>query len=311
MPASAPALPEPRPVAIARVGLVVHPSRDIAHALETVSRWGAAHDIEVVQVDGMSQEREVAPLAPADSCDVVVAIGGDGTVLAAIRAAAGAGKPIMGVSCGSLGALATIGPTALDAALDRFAQGSWKPLALPALVVRTAAGAEHAAFNDLVVVRDGAGQISAAAEVDGVLYGRFAGDGLVVSTGLGSSGYGMAAGGPVIAPGSDAFAMTPLAPHGGCVPPVVLSAGSVLGLEVDPGHGGARTEIDGQRVKIGDPGLELSLRPDMVAVVRFGDEEPVVTGLRRRGIIADSPRILARDARLGRRRATDPRAPSE
>jgi NAD+ kinase len=300
----------PSPATLSRIGLVVHPSRDLAGALDTVRRWSEAHGVDVVQVAEGSSEREVAPLEPAASCDVIVAVGGDGTVLAAIRAAADAKRPVVGVSCGSLGALATVDPTGVTAALDRFAAGDWAPLELPALAITTDAGAAHVAFNDLVVVRDGAGQISASAAIDGVLYGRFAGDGLVVSTGLGSSGYGMAAGGPVVVPGADAFSMTPLAPHGGCVPPVVMPGASTLRLVVDPGHGGARTELDGRHVETDGLTFDVVLRPAGVSVVRFGDEEPVLTGLRRRGIIADGPRILARDARLARSRVTDPPSPA-
>jgi NAD+ kinase len=82
--------------------------------------------------------------------------------------------------------------------------------------------------------------------VDGVLYARIAGDGLVVATPLGSSAYTMAAGGPILAPGAERMAVTPLAPHGGSCPPLVAGTSSHLALTVEPGHSGVRHEIDGR-----------------------------------------------------------------
>jgi NAD+ kinase len=284
-------------VSVERVGLVVHPVRDLERALATIAGWAREHGVEVVQLDAGSQERRVAARGSADACDLVLAVGGDGTVLASIRAAAAAGKPVLGVSCGSLGALATVAAPHVGEALDRFDEGAWSPFEVPALVVTPEGGDGILAFNDLVLVREGAGQITASVSVGDVLYGRIAGDGLVVSTHLGSSGYGMAAGGPVIAPGSDVFAMTPLAAHGGCVPPLVMAADALLRLDVDPGHGGARAEIDGQRAEVGAWRIDVVLRAAAATLVRLGDEEPMLSGLRRRGIVSDSPRILARDAR--------------
>ena len=74
---------------------------------------------------------------------------------------------------------------------------------------------KRTAVNDLVVVRQGAGQVIVAVRVDGELFIRFAGDGFVIGTPLGSSAYTLAAGGPMLAPGALGMVFTPLAPHGG------------------------------------------------------------------------------------------------
>ena len=78
------------------------------------------------------------------------------------------------------------------------------------------------AFNDIVVVRGGAGQVILDIDVDGAVFARLAGDGVVVATPLGSSAYTLAARGPLVAASADVVVLTPLAPHGGAVPPVVL-----------------------------------------------------------------------------------------
>lgn len=221
---------------IARLGLVVHPDRQIASALATLQQWSDAQGVDVVQVPASGQDRRVAePGDPAD-CDAIVALGGDGTALAALRTGATAGTPVLGVACGSLGALTAVTADDLADALDRLAAGDWQPRVLPAL----AAGPDGlTAVNDLVVVRQAAGQIAAEVSVDGELYIRFAGDGLVVATPLGSSAYTLAAGGPVVAPHTGGMVFTPLSPHGGCCPPLVAGGGSRLEIALDPGHGGA------------------------------------------------------------------------
>jgi NAD+ kinase len=129
--------------------------------------------------------------------------------------------------------------------------------------------------------------------VDGVLFSRLAGDGCIVSTALGSSAYSLAAGGPLLAPGTEAYALTPLPTHGGSKQALVLGPASELALEVTAGMGGARLEIDGQ-LAVTDPRvLTIRLRSGVATLVTFEDEEPLFTSLRRRGIIADSPRIVA------------------
>jgi NAD+ kinase len=273
-----------------QLGLVVHPLRDIAGAVEQLERWSQAQNVSVVQLPSPGPKREVAPAGDATDCDLIVAIGGDGTMLAAIGAAAEAGRPVLGVVCGSLDALATVSVDELPSALERFREGDWTPTLLPALKVEPREGNAHLAFNDLVVVRAGAGQVAVTIHVDGVLYGSYTGDGVVASTQLGSSAYSLAAGGSLLAPVAQAYLVTPLAAHGGRLPPVVLGARSRLRVEVDPGHAGARVERDGQSIEIASLALELRLLSDQATVVRFGDEEPFLSGLRRRRILLDSPR---------------------
>ena len=104
------------------------------------------------------------------------------------------------------------------------------------------------AINDVAVVRNGTGQVIAEIRVDGELYARTAGDGLVVATPLGSTAYTMAAGGPIVLPAANAMVLTPLARHGGVSPSLVVGPESRIGLLVEPGYGGSRFEVDGQEL---------------------------------------------------------------
>jgi NAD+ kinase len=282
-----------------RIGLVVHPRRTIERALATLGDWTAAQGIELVQVRTPGQDRKIGPAADAAGCDLIVALGGDGTTLAALRVAAAARRPVLGVACGSLGALTATSADRLEDALERVLAGEWRERRLPALEVE--ARASHRALNDLVIVRHGAGQVSVSIFVDDQLYVRFGGDGVVVATPLGSSAYTLAAGGPILAPGSDALVVTPLAPHGGCCPPLVTGPGAAVRILVEAGWGGARVELDGQIDAVVEPQdpvqVTARLRPGDATLVALGDEEPLLAGLRRRKILMDSPRMLARDDR--------------
>ena len=108
-----------------RVGLVAHPRRELDRALATVREWADRQGASVVQVASPGQEQVVAPSGTVDACDLVIALGGDGTALAALRAAAPLARPVLGVACGSLGALTAVTAERLEDALDRVARGDW------------------------------------------------------------------------------------------------------------------------------------------------------------------------------------------
>lgn len=285
-----------------RIGLVVHPSRSVDHPLNLVREWSAKHRVEVVQVPAAYEQREVAERSDPGHADLIVSIGGDGTTLAALRCGAVAERPVIGIACGSLGALATVAVPDVVRSLDRYSSGEWRPRPFPALAIARIEEEPLFALNDLVVVRAGGGQTRVTAHVDGALFARIAGDGAVVSTPIGSSGYAISAGGPLLADGVGAFLLTPLPKHGGFAPPLVIGGESELQLEVAPGFGGIRLEVDGQVVDGGavdrDVGtLTIRLRREVATMVSFEDQEPLLAGLRRRRIILDSPRIAADSAR--------------
>jgi NAD+ kinase len=282
----------------ARVGLVVHPRRDVEAALAAARAWAAMHRVALGQVPIPGQSRRVAELVDVASCDLVLALGGDGTALATLHAAAPASRPVLAVACGSIGVLTSVPAEGLPAALDRVAAGSWSERRLPALEI--AEGADSLfAINDFVVVRDGTGQVITEIRVDDELYARAAGDGVVVATPVGSSAYTMAAGGPILAPGVQGFVVTTLDRHGGVAPPLVVGPDSGLSLSVHPGYGGSRFELDGQEVAMETHKVTARLHQDYATLVALAEQEPLLTGLRRRGLVVDSPRILVRDARLG------------
>jgi NAD+ kinase len=279
------------------VGLVVHPRRDIDPALDTVMAWASKHGMAVGQIRIPGQSRTVADPVDVALCDLVIALGGDGTALAALHAAAPVSRPVLGIACGSIGVLTSVHSGELEWALEQVAAGDWVPQRLPGLEVAVAGETLAVAINDVAVVRNGAGQVIVAIKVDDELYARTAGDGLVAATPLGSTAYTMAAGGPIVLPQVPSIVLTPLARHGGSSPPLVVGPESRISLVIESGYGGSRIEVDGQLVVDGALDATLRLRDEYATMVTLAGQETLLAGLRRRGLLADSPRVLVRDQR--------------
>lgn len=298
MPRQRPGISTTRP---ARIALVVHPTRPITGALGTLERWAAEQGLDVVQIRIGPTHREVAPHAAPAPGDLVLALGGDGTVLTALRAAARVDAPVLGVACGSLGALTAVDADRLEHALHRAQSGDWTPFRLPALAIAPAQGDGEWAVNDFVVVRRRAGQALVDVYVDAELYVRLAGDGLIVATALGSSAYSMAAGGPLLAPGGLAMVCTPLAMHGGNAPPLVVPPTATVRVVVHPSFAGFDVEVDGQSSPLQALEYHVTLHAEKATLVSF-DSRGLggLAALRRRRLIMDSPRVLARDDRTSR-----------
>ena len=274
-----------------RVGVLVHPTRPVQDAVELLRCWTAERGLELVQIP-VGEQPSVAPPGKVSACDLIAALGGDGTILKALHAAARTGTPVLGVAYGSLGALTTVAQDELRTGLDRYLAGDWRARRLPALAVGTGNGQLASAINDLVLARGGGTQLVLDLCVDGELYVRVAGDGIVVATALGSSAYSMAAGGALLAAGTTAFVCTPLAMHGGCAPPLVVADDREVTIEVHPGHGGFNLDIDGFRVDSEAQRFAVSSEHAYATLVALDESRTGLPGLRERGLISDSPRVI-------------------
>ena len=279
-----------------RVGVLVHPTRPVQDALEVLRRWVDDRGLELVQIPS-DEQPVVAPWGEVSACDLITAVGGDGTILKALHVAAKTATPVMGVGYGSLGALTSVPQSELRAGLDRFAAGGWFAEKLPALVVSSADGNRAWAINDFVLARRGGTQLGVDVFVDQELYVRLAGDGIVIATPLGSSAYSMAAGGPLLATGTRAVVCTPLAMHGGSAPPLVVPDDREVTLKAHPGHGGFNLEIDGVELATATERFAVSSEQAYATLVALDEFCGGIPRLRERGLITDSPRVLARGNR--------------
>ena len=170
----------------------------------------------------------LAVVAEGRAADVVVVLGGDGTLLRAVHAYPGV--PVLGFKLGGLGYLSSVGEHDFAEALAALAAGRYRVSARRLLQV-----GGHAALNDVVLTREMSGHSARLdLEADGKLVTRYMADGLIFATPTGSTAYSLAAGGPVLMPDSRSFVVTPLNPHALGVRPLVVSDAVSFTVTVRP-----------------------------------------------------------------------------
>jgi NAD+ kinase len=267
---------------LSKVGLVLHPARDSKQAIDTILGWARDKGVEVLGLKEEVQriDCEAVPVAEAElaaTSDLVISLGGDGTMLRAMRMAHGHHGAILPVNLGRLGFLAEVDVPELPAALAQIDAGQYRVeprSAVTGVVPAWDPGAPLVAFNDIALVRTpGHGLASIQLNVGGQPFLRYAADALVVATATGSTAYSFSAGGPIVSPTVRSLVVTPAAPHSAFNRSVVLDCSEVLHLEVEPGSGALAVEIDGIVAGTAEPGTVLELRtdPDAVRVIRLGD----------------------------------------
>lgn len=225
-----------------------------------------------------------APTPPeAANADLVVVVGGDGTLLGELRRFADLGVPILGINAGRLGFLAEFTPEDVHAQAESLFGAA--PLALRRVPTLRAevTGADEPfagrALNEAVLTAGPPYRlIELAIAIDGEPGPALRGDGVIVSTGLGSTAYNVSAGGPICHPGVDALLITPLAAHSLAFRPIVVPGSSAIGLvpsvvNDDGDRGGTTLVLDGQTQRRIHAGERVSIRRD-------GGGVPLVTNPR-------------------------------
>jgi NAD+ kinase len=262
-----------------RLGLVLHPRRDPGPVAEKLTSWARSHGKEVI-VDARDAARlpaEVEPVSAAelvDEADALISLGGDGTMLGALRLVAQRPVPVLGVNLGSLGFLVEVQPHELDAALDRLETGNFT-IEEHCAAVLTDGDDENTAFNDIALGSvPGEGAVQASLSVGERAGGHYRCDALVIATPLGSTAYSYAAGGPLVSPMLDAVVISPVAPISGISRPAVISAAEPIELALVEGSGQPALQVDGTIARRMQPGetLEVRLRPRAGLVVRLDPE---------------------------------------
>lgn len=228
-------------------------ARDEGVELRFDERETAKHAI--VAGDGVAADAEVA-----NDVDLCVVLGGDGTILRALRRYAGTGVPVFAVNFGEVGFLATVEPDDLgdDGFLGAFRR-DFEVLSLPALSVE-AGGGIHAAINDVAIHRKvGERVANLAYGLDGAEVGRVRCDGLVVATPAGSTGYNLANGGPVLAWGVEGFAVSFIAPHSLAARALVVAPDDPLTID-NRSREAVEVTVDGLAAGELGPGESLTTR---------------------------------------------------
>lgn len=197
---------------------------------------------------------------PDGATDLAVALGGDGTILAAMRRFAGRPVPVFAINFGAIGFLSTVEREDLDGAIGYALRGEYEVLPLPALAVETPSG-ERLAVNDVSFHRRAEMRVASLCyAVRGEQVGEVRCDGLVIATPAGSTGYNLANGGPVMAWGVEGYAVSFIAPHTLSARALVVAPDDVLQVRNKSPEESVDITTDGRTVGTLEPGQEVEVR---------------------------------------------------
>jgi NAD+ kinase len=272
---------------VKRVAVITHGKPETSgQALERLQALAQERGVELLLAD---DELEKHGLGSEDgdptTADLAVVLGGDGTMLRALKRFVGTGVPVIGVNLGRVGFLASVGRDELEEGLGRVFSGEYEAVELPALEAEGGSG-RWTAVNDLVVTSSTIGRmIELAWAIGGEDLGQLPCDGLICSTPSGSTAYNLSNGGPVLVWGLDAMAINFVAPHSLHARPMVVPRGLDLTVENRTDEVAATVLADGHPVH--------ELQPGDRVVARLSDQRSLLATLPESTFFSRYRRIFA------------------
>jgi NAD+ kinase len=267
-----------------RVAIVSKPNKDeLNRLLPNLIGWLRAHgfepllDLEGGAYTGAAPAMDRAEM-PAMKPELVIVLGGDGTLLAAARVFASTGTPILSVNLGYLGFLTEVRLADLYSTLEGWCKGCHDLDERAMLHAELWRGGEkhscYEALNEIVVSKGDIARMGEfAVELDGKSVARFRADGVIVSTPTGSTAYTLAANGPILTPDVDAMVVTPICPHLLTLRPIVVRGDARLVVRVVGIPNLALLTVDGQQaveLQLGDE-LRCHRSNNTVKLVRLSE----------------------------------------
>ena len=267
------------------IGLVGHPKKEgVAELTAALRDEFARQDVQLcldeaaaTLLGNSGAGRSVSELGAG--CELIIVLGGDGTILSTVRALGENLRPIFGINLGTLGFLTCLGPADYRQAVRSIVSGNYllsSRALLDVTIVRDGASVEaHFGLNDAVISRGALSRlIRLETRVNGALLTTYNADGLIVATPTGSTAYSLSAGGPLLTPESNVFAITPICPHTLTNRSVVVGDQAVIEvrlgkqedevyLTVDGQHGLAMRSGDIVRIRRAEKSLLLAMLPDL------------------------------------------------
>jgi NAD+ kinase len=270
---------------MSRIGIAVHRFRpDALEVARSIALWAHSHSMSTV-ADNSDVSAINSPHVEAGDVgdvDVLVSVGGDGTMLRAVRTLAGRCIPIVGVNLGLLGYLASVEQDAVIDALDVWRTGiegrqyrfDDRMLLEISMWSNGARLANQLALNEVVVEKREAGHtVRLGVDIDKAPFTTYAADGLILATPTGSTAYSMSARGPILSPQLRAILMTPVSPHMLFDRSMVLDARELVRIEI-LGHRHVNVATDGDLVHTLKPGdvIEVRAAQEVARFVRFEEQ---------------------------------------
>ena len=251
---------------VKKIGVILRPSTpELKSSFFKLKKIFNSYDIDVTiesvsggMIGAMGMEFDIL----CQNCDVLVTLGGDGTLISTVRRSFEYNIPVLGVYAGSLGFLADIDLNELDGFVSDLVKGNYRVderAILEATFIQNTNKITRYAFNDVVITRPSvSNMIHVETLVDSKAFNTYYGDGVIVSTPTGSTAYNLSAGGPVLFPLTNVFALTPISPHSLTQRPVVLPG--EFSIEMKSPKDKALVIIDGQEMHELEAGESISIK---------------------------------------------------
>ncbi|MEO0415685.1 MAG: NAD(+)/NADH kinase [Verrucomicrobiota bacterium] len=243
-----------------RLGIIANPKKQGASALlkdltERFTREDIDFVLEAKTAEILGDGVGISSIEEfADACDLMIVLGGDGTILWMLRHLGQKIKPIAAINTGTLGFM-TCATSEESEQLVRSIKENTLQVTNRTVIkteVRTAKAflSNHVALNEVTLGRSNNSRVvHVEATVDGLFANRYTGDGVIVATPTGSTAYSLSAGGPIVFPGADVFILTPICPHALANRPLVLGADSKIELRVPEQRDDLSMMVDGEQVE--------------------------------------------------------------
>ncbi len=251
------------------IGIIAHEEKPGAAGL--ITRLASSLESQGLNVAVESKAAAIAQLpdggsvgALSERCDLLLVLGGDGTMLRVVHRMTRRSCPVLGINHGSLGFLTCLNSDDLDLAVEAVVEESFtiSPRSLLKVTVRNNGTVieERTGLNDAVLSR---GEISRLVQIevriDGMTLTRYNADGLIVATPTGTTAYSLSAGGPISMPDASVFVITPICPHVLTNRAVAVSDGAVITLSPDQGESPLVLAVDGQQIIRVDPSWQVEI----------------------------------------------------
>jgi NAD+ kinase len=231
------------------------------------------YDTESARALGSTKSAEVELLNR--SCDVFVSLGGDGTLL--FTSHYSVAKPVLGINVGNLGFLTEFNPVDMFSAVEHVLNGNYSihtRSQLEASIEIDGGMRQLTALNDVVIEKGTYSRIPTfVIRLDDEILGSYRADGIIIATSTGSTAYSLSAGGPIIAPKSNVFVITPICPHMLTVRPIVISDDKLIRVSVEAPDGEFPLNLDGHLRKMLAPGEIVTVRKSPQAINLVANEK--------------------------------------
>lgn len=195
------------------------------------------------------------------SADILISVGGDGTLLRCARLVVGNQIPVLGINTGRLGFLANVPVELIERALGYTAKGGFETDRRSLLEAKSSDGQKHFALNEFLFSKGAKGSmVSLSAWYDGMFINKYWSDGIIVASPTGSTAYNMSSGGPIVMPTSDVMVLNPINPHTLTTRPLILPSSKTLTIKVDPPGQDVIFSKDGEISDISGTDLSVEIR---------------------------------------------------